>query len=251
MSTAVVTGSGRGIGRAIAVRLAREGYKVVVNAKKGRDEAEETLRLVREAGGDGAVVMADVSSREGCKTLVEKAVELFDALDVWVNNAGLGLYSRFLDADDRLIDKQLETTLKSVIYCSQEAAGAMRDGGVIINVASIAGLMPFYGLSIYSAAKAAVINLTKALAVELAPRIRVNAIAPGVVRTKMGDSLLALLGMSEEEYAKRNTLLGRLVSPEDVAEAVVALVKIPSVTGQVLVVDSGESLKHGSVLRLD
>ncbi len=248
MPTAAVTGSGRGIGRAIAVRLARDGYRVVVNAKRGRDEAEETLRLVREAGGDGAVVMADVSSREGCRALVQEAVKLFGAFDVWVNNAGLGLYSRFLDADDRVIEKQLEATLKSVIYCSQEAAKAMRDGGVIINVASIAGLTPFYGLSIYSAAKAAVINLTKALAVELAPRIRVNAVAPGVVRTKMGESLLRLLGVSEEEYARRNTLLGKLVSPEDVAEAVAALIKIPTITGQVVVVDSGETLKHGSAL---
>ena len=248
MGVAVVTGSGRGIGRAIAVRLAKDGCKIVVNAKRGREEAEETLRLVKDVGGDGAVVMADVSNREGCRHLVQETLKLFGSLDVWVNNAGLGLYSRFLDADDKLIDKQLEVTLKSVIYCSQEAAKVMRDGGVIINVASIAGLVPFYGLSIYSAAKAAVINLTKALAVELAPRIRVNAVAPGVVKTKMGDSLLGLLGMSEEEYARRNTLLGRLVSPEDVAEAVAALVKIPTVTGQVVVVDSGEILKHGSTL---
>jgi 3-oxoacyl-[acyl-carrier protein] reductase len=119
-----------------------------------------------------------------------------------------------------------------VIYCSQEAARVMKEGS-IINVASIAGIKPFVGLSIYSAAKAAVINLTQALAVELAPRIRVNAVAPGVVKTKMGDSLLNLLGVGEEEFAKRYTLLGRVVSPEDVAEAVWMLVKIPTVTGQV------------------
>jgi len=248
MGVAVVTGSGRGIGRAIAVRLAREGFRVVVNAKRGREEAEETLRLVRQAGGDGAAVMADVATREGCGKLIGEALGLFGGLDVLVNNAGLGLYSRFLDADDKLVEKQIEVSFKSVVYCSQEAARAMRDGGVIINVASIAGIAPFYGLSIYSAMKAAVINLTKALAVELAPRIRVNAVAPGVVKTKMGDSLLALLGLDEAKYAERYTLLGRLAAPEDVAEAVIALTKIPTITGQVLVVDSGETLRHGSAL---
>jgi 3-oxoacyl-[acyl-carrier protein] reductase len=128
-----------------------------------------------------------------------------------------------------------------VIYCSQEAARVMKEGSVI-NVASIAGIKPFVGLSIYSAAKAAVINLTQALAVELAPRIRVNAVAPGVVKTKMGDSLLNLLGVSEEEFAKRYTLLEIIVTPEDVAEVVWMLVKIPTITGQVVVVDSGQLL---------
>jgi len=132
--------------------------------------------------------------------------------------------------------------LKSVIYCSQEAARAMKEG-VIVNVASIAGIRPFPGLSIYSAAKAAILNLTQALAVELAPRIRVNAVAPGVVKTKMGDSLLKMLGLSEEEFAKRYTLVEKMVTPEDVAEVVWMLVKVPTITGQVVVVDAGEMLK--------
>jgi 3-oxoacyl-[acyl-carrier protein] reductase len=132
-------------------------------------------------------------------------------------------------------------TLRSVIYCSQEAARVMKEGS-IINVASIAGIKPFVGLSIYSAAKAAVINLTQALAVELVPRIRVNAVTPGVVKTKMGDSLLNLLGVNEEEFAKRYTLLRRIVTPEDVAEVVWMLVKIPTITGQVVVVNSGQLL---------
>jgi 3-oxoacyl-[acyl-carrier protein] reductase len=141
---------------------------VVVNAKRGREEAEETLRLVRDSGGNGVVVLADVATREGCRNVINTAVERFGGLDVLVNNAGLGLYSLFLAADDRLIEKQLEVTLRSVIYCSQEAARVMKEGS-IINVASIAGIKPFVGLSIYSAAKAAVINLTQASAVELAP----------------------------------------------------------------------------------
>ena len=225
-----------------AMRFAREGWNVVVNAKKGREEAEETVRLVTEAGGRGVMALADVATREGCREVVNAAVENFGGLDVLVNNAGLGLFSLFLNADDRLIDKQLEVSLKSVIYCSQEAAKVMKEG-VIINIASIAGIRPFVGLSIYSAAKAAVINLTQALALELAPRIRVNAVAPGVVKTKMGESLVKLLGMSEEEFAKKHTLLEKMVNPEDVANVVWMLVKIPIITGQVIVVDSGELLK--------
>ncbi len=139
---------------------------MVVNAKRGREEAEEALRLVREAGGSGVVVLADVATGEGCRNVI-KAVERFGGLDVLVNNAGLGLYSLSLAADDRLIEKQLEVTLRSVTYCSQDAARVMKEGS-IINVASIAGIKPFVGLSIYSAAEAAVINLTQALAVELA-----------------------------------------------------------------------------------
>jgi 3-oxoacyl-[acyl-carrier protein] reductase len=105
MPTVVVTGSGRGIGRAVAVRFAREGWNVVVNAKRGREEAEEALRLVREAGGSGVVVLADVATREGCRQVIDAAVEKFGGLDVLVNNAGLGLFSLFLNADDRLIEK--------------------------------------------------------------------------------------------------------------------------------------------------
>lgn len=246
MPVAIVTGSGRGIGRAIAVRFAKEGWSVAVNAKKGKNEAEETLELVKKAGGDGIVVLADVSTREGCRQLIEQTYAKYGRVDVLVNNAGLGLYSPFVKADDKLIEKQLDTTLKSVIYCSQEVTKVMQEG-VIINIASIAGIRPMPGLSIYSAAKAALINLTQALAIELAPKIRVNTVAPGVVKTKMGDSLLTLLNLSEEEFAKRYTLLGRMVYPEDVAEVVWMLVKIPTITGQVIVIDSGELLKSSVI----
>lgn len=249
MRAAVVTGSGRGIGRAIALRLAGEGYAVVINAKRGREEAEETLKMVKNAGGDGAVVMADVGTREGCKSVVRAALENYGGLDVLVNNAGTGLYAPFLEVTDSMIDKQINLDLKSVIYCSQEAARVMGEG-VIINVASVAGMRPFYGLAIYSAAKAAVINLTKALALELAPRIRVNAVAPGLVTaTKIGDSLLKLLGLDEAQYAERYTLTRKAVRPEDVAEVVWMLIKIPAITGEVVVLDAGESLKPWVRLR--
>jgi len=239
--SAIVTGSGRGIGRAIALRLAREGVKVVVNAKKGYEDVIETINMIKSVDGEAIPVLADVSTREGCRELVRKAMESFGRLDILVNNAGLGLYAPFLEQSDAMIEKVLSTSLKSVIYCSQEAAKVMTEGS-IINIASIAGIEPLYGLSIYSAAKAGVIGITKALAIELAPRIRVNAIAPGIVKTKMGESLLKVLKLTEEEYLEKYTLLKKFIEPNEIADAVIFLIKTPSITGQTIVIDAGLSL---------
>ncbi|PWV37119.1 MAG: short chain dehydrogenase, partial [Desulfurococcaceae archaeon] len=133
---AIVTGSGRGIGRAIALRLGREGLRVVVNAKKGYEEVVETAELIRSRGGEAIPILADVSTREGCRQLVEEAVKNYGRLDVLVNNAGLGLYAPFTEQSDSMIEKVLSVSLKSVIYCSQEAARVMESGS-IINIASI------------------------------------------------------------------------------------------------------------------
>lgn len=243
---AVITGSGRGIGRAIALRLAEEGSRIVVNAKKRKEEMEETVRLVREKGAEAIGVLADVSTREGCNLLLAETKKAFSGVDILVNNAGLGLFSLFLNADDKLIQKQIETDFLSVIYCSQIFAREINDGGAIVNISSIAGFHPLYGLSIYGAMKGAVITLTKYLAIELAPKIRVNAVAPGFVKTKLGESMYQILGISEEEFAKRFTLMGKILKPEEVAEIVVAILKIESLTGQVITIESGESLR-GSI----
>lgn len=238
---AIVTGSGRGIGREVALRLAEEGMKLVVNAKKGLEEAQETVRLIRERGGDAVLVMADVATREGARGLIERAMNGFGRVDLLVNNAGVGFLRPFSQMEDWAIDKMLQVNLKAAIYCSQEVLKVMKEG-CIVNMASIDALAPDPGLSVYAAAKAGLIALTKALAVELAPRIRVNAVAPGLVRTKMGESLLRVLGTDEASFARRMTLLGRLVEPREVAEAVVLLAKLPSLTGQVLVIDAGREL---------
>jgi len=230
----IVTGSGRGIGRAIALSLARDGAFVVVNGRKREDEAKETLRLVRDAGGDGTLVMADVSTRDGCRKVVDAVPGI---LRVLVNNAGLGLYSPFRDLKDEAIVRQVNVNFLSALYCTQEALAKMREG-VVVNLSSITGLMPSPGLSVYGAMKAALISLTKTLAVELAP-IRVNAVAPGVVSTKMGESLLDILG---EGWERRNTLTGRVVDPEEVADAVKFLIRNDSITGEVLTLDGGTTL---------
>lgn len=242
---AIVTGSGRGIGRSIAIRLAKEGVKIVVNAKKRGEEAKETLDEINKVGGEGIISMADVSTREGCKKVVNDAIEKFGKLDILINNAGLGLFSFFINADDNLINKQIEVTLKSAIYCTQEVAKIMKESqekeGDIVFISSIAGLSPAIGLSFYGMAKAGLISLTKTLAIELSP-IKVNAIAPGVVKTKMGESLISVFNEPEEEWAKKRTVLGRIVEPDEVAELVVAVLKIPSITGQTFVIDSGQTL---------
>ena len=242
---AVVTGSGRGIGRAIAIRLAKEGARVVVNAKRGLSEVEETVKLITEMGGRATYHLADVSTREGCRALVKKTVDEFGDIDILVNNAGVGLFKPFEQVEDALIEKQLAVDLKSVIYCSQEAVPYMKEGGVIVNIASIAAFVPAIGLSIYNAAKAAVVQLTRSMAVELAPKnIRVIGVAPGFVRTKMGLSFFQVVGIDPEEWAKKHTLTGRLIEPEEVAELVVALIKIPSIVGQTVIIDGGESLAY-------
>ncbi|MCY0861325.1 MAG: SDR family oxidoreductase [Metallosphaera prunae] len=242
----VVTGSGRGIGREVAIGASLEGAKVVVNAKRGKEEMEETMREIRERGGETLGVLADVSTEQGCKELVDRAISAFGRVDVLVNNAGVGIYSPFIEVDDRIVEKHFQTDFKSVLYCSKLASPHISEGGEILNVASLAGILPFKGLSIYGAMKGAVISLTRYMALELAPRIRVNAVAPGLVRTKLGESLPKVWGMAEEEYAKKFTLTGRILDPADVAQLILSIIKVEGMTGQVITLDAGESLK-GSV----
>ncbi|MDG7035730.1 MAG: SDR family oxidoreductase [Nitrososphaerota archaeon] len=241
---AIITGSSRGIGRATAIRLARSGAKVVINSRHSMEELNYTLEEIRKTGAECISVMADVSSRDGCRLIVDRALAEFGSLDILVNNVGLGLYKPFMDIDDAMIDKQLNSTLKSAIICSQEAARRMASG-CIINVASLAGALPIRGLSIYGAAKAGLILITRSLALELAPNIRVNGVAPTVVRTRMGESLLKVTGTNENDWAKRNTLYGSLIDPADVAEAIFFLITVTSMNGQTMVIDGGQSVLGG------
>ncbi|MEM0161008.1 MAG: SDR family oxidoreductase [Thermoplasmata archaeon] len=241
---AVVTGSGRGIGREIAIALATHGSKVVVNVKKRIEDGNETLKLIKDESS-GIMVQADVSSREGCRKLLNETVAKYGKCDILVNNAGISIAMPFLESDDRLIEKTISTNLMANIYCSQEFGKIMNENGVIINISSIAGIKPMSFLSIYGITKSAIIGLTEYLAVELSPRgIRVNAVAPAVVKTKMGDSLFELLNISEEEYVRNYTLTNKIIKPEEIAHAVIFLIESENITGQTIVIDSGQTLMN-------
>ncbi|MGC9192789.1 MAG: SDR family oxidoreductase [Thermoplasmata archaeon] len=241
---AVVTGSGRGIGRAIAIELAKQGAKVVVNVKKRIEDGNETLSLINDVSS-GIMVQADVSSRDGCIKLLNETISKYGKCDILVNNAGTSIAMPFLESDDRLIEKTISTNLMSNIYCSQEFGKIISEEGVIINISSIAGIKPMSFLSIYGITKSAIIELTEYLAVELSQRgIRVNAVAPAVVKTKMGDSLLEILNISDEEYGRHYTLTNKIIKPEEIAHAVIFLIESENITGQTIVIDSGQSLMN-------
>jgi 3-oxoacyl-[acyl-carrier protein] reductase len=229
--TALVTGASRGIGRAIAVELARAGASVVVGYHSGAEEAEA---VAAETGG--RAVQADVADPVQAKRLVEEAGELH----VLVNNAGLtrdGLIARMSDEDWRIV---VDTNLGGVFHTCRAAARGMmkRRAGSIVNVSSIVGLHGNPGQTNYSAAKAGIVGFTKALARELGIRgVRANVVAPGYVRTRLTEVL-------DDELTGQmlaNTPLGRLGEPEDVASAVRFLCSDEAsyITGEVFLVDGG------------
>jgi 3-oxoacyl-[acyl-carrier protein] reductase len=228
---ALVTGGGRGIGRAIALELARAGAEVVVGYRSGAEEAEA---VAKEAGG--RAIEADVSDPEQAKRLVDEAGDL----DILVNNAGLtrdGLLARMPDADWRDV---VETNLSSVFYTSRAAVRGMmkKRAGSIVNVSSIVGIHGNWGQTNYGASKAGIIGFTKSLARELGSRnVRANVVAPGYVNTRLTDVLPA----DAQQAMLSNTPLGRLGEPEDIAGAVRFLCSDEAafITGEVLLVDGG------------
>ena len=229
--TALVTGGSRGIGRAIAVELARAGAAVVVGYRSGGDEAEA---VAAEIGG--RAVQADVSSAEDAARLVEEAGDV----DILVNNAGLtrdGLLARMSDDDWRTV---IDTNLSSVFYTCRAVTRPMmkKRAGSIVNVSSIVGVHGNWGQTNYAASKAGIIGFTKSLARELGSRgVRANVVAPGYVQT----ALTEVLPDEAREAMLTNTPLGRLGEPADVAGAVRFLCSDEAsfVTGEVLLVDGG------------
>jgi len=242
--TAVVTGSSRGIGRAVALRLAAEGASVIVNSRKQAD-AEKVAREIEDAGGRAMAVAADVSVAADARKLVDAAVHRFGRIDVLVNNAGVFEMKPFLKLDEASFDRMIAVDLKGVYLCSQAAARRMvaqKTGGNIVNMSSIAGLMATANSAHYGAAKAAVISLTKTMAAELAhSRIRVNAVAPGLIDTDMTAGILSDPNFKQTFAAKAPFGVGK---PEDIANAVAFLASEDGryVTGETLVVDGGWSV---------
>jgi len=238
---AVVTGSGQGIGRAIAWGLADFGCDVVLNARR-IDDLEAAAAGVEERGRRALIVDGDI--RDFSETLARRTIDGFGRLDVWVNNVGGSdekTTRTLLDTPDSVFRSQLELNLTSAFQGCKAAAQRMNEGGVIVNVSSGAGTRgsPFTGP--YAAAKAGMNNLTQTLALELAPAIRVNTVAPGPVVT---EAFRAVLNVEEELEELAATIpLGRLGVPNDIASAVVFLASDAAswITGQLLLVAGGRT----------
>lgn len=237
---ALVTGGSRGIGRACSLALAKRGAHVVVNYAGNEAAANETLGLIKDAGGKGSALRFDISSTEACAQAVEGIVKEHGRLDVLVNNAGVaidGLVMRFKDED---WDKTLDTNLRGAFALIRAASRPMmkQRSGTVVNVSSIIGEMGNAGQAAYAASKAGLIGLTKSLAKELASRnIRINAVSPGFIDTDMTSTI--------PEEARTRMLgaipLSRLGSADEIAQAVVFLASDASsyITGETLKVNGG------------
>jgi len=237
---ALVTGASRGIGRAIAIRLAAAGAEVVVGFVEQAASAEETVALVGAAGGSASAAGFDVGDAMAVRTAVQNIVDRAGRLDILVNNAGLAVDALLLRLKEEDWERGLRVNLTGVFHCSKSAARAMVRGryGRIINLTSVVAEMGNAGQVAYAAAKAGVIGFTKALARELASRgITVNAVAPGFVETDM----TAELGAEQRGFYESVIPAGRIARPEEVADAVAFLASPAAgyITGQILRVNGG------------
>jgi len=242
----LITGSGSGIGRAIALRFAKHGNPVVVNDIV-QEAGEKVLAEIERGGGEGLFVMADVSDVVQVKVMFQEAKAQFGRVDVLVNNAGVpGTFSLIADMPDETWHKTMSVHLNGTFYCMREAARMMllSGWGRIINIASIAGLMGTVGSGEYAAAKAGIISLTKTAAKELGPyNITVNAIAPGMVGTPTNLKLRDK-GSPFIETAEKGTPTGRMTTPEEIAELLLFICSSTSsnINGQVIGVDGGAEI---------
>ena len=239
---ALVTGSSRGIGRAIALRLARDGAAVAVNYRERSDQAGEVVEAITRAGGRAVAIAADVASAVDCTRLVETAHQALGPVDILVNNAGVFRKGDLSDFDFAQMEGMRETNVDGLVRVTRAVAGDMkaRRWGRIVNVASIAGIgTSTVGTTFYAATKAAVITLTRRFALELGPHgITVNAIAPGFIATDMA----AQSGADFDAIAAR-AMMRRVGTPDDIAAAAAFLVSEGAgfITAQVLTVDGGRT----------
>lgn len=244
---AVVTGSSRGIGRAIALKLAERGAKVVVNYRTSQAEAEEVVARICKCGGEAVAFRADVSRRDEAEALIQQAIDRFGRLDILVNNAGLIRDTLLLRMSDEDWDLVMDVNLRGTFYCCRAAVRPMirQRWGRIINMSSVVGVHGNVGQANYSAAKAGLQGFTRTLAIELGPfNINVNCVAPGFVETRMTQATAERLGIDWEEYKARRAAeipLRRTGKPEDIANVIAFLVSDEAsyVSGQVIYVAGG------------
>lgn len=238
--TALITGASRGIGRAIAAELAGAGWAVCINYLEHQAAAEELARRLRANGGDAIAIRADVADRQAVNTMVKAVREELGPVELLVNNAGISRQGLFQDTDDETWDRTLAVNLTGARNAAMAVLPHMlsEKRGCIVNISSIWGLRGASCEVAYACSKAAIIGLTRSLALELAPSgIRVNCVAPGCIETDM----VRALGQETRAMLVEETPLGRLGTPEDIAYAVAFLAsdRAAFLTGQVLTADGG------------
>ncbi|KAF5994168.1 SDR family NAD(P)-dependent oxidoreductase [Streptomyces sp. WAC00263] len=241
----VVTGSSRGIGRSVALAFAGRGAKVVVNSHSDVTGGEDLAQAIKDGGGDALYVQGDVSDTADVERLFAATEEAFGPVDVLVNNAGLTEGMPILESTKDHWLRMLNINLLSTVLCSVRAGRTMKErgSGSVINTSSIRGFDATgrEGVMAYSAAKAAVNNFTRTLAKELAPNVRVNAVAPGFVETSYMDRVTDELKESWLDVIP----LRQFIAPDDIAGAYVYLAESPYMTGTLLTADAGFTLGRG------
>ena len=238
----IVTGGGTGMGRAVSELFGAEGASVVVNYRASEEASRETVEGIVGAGGEAAAVKADVADESEVRAMIAKIDERWGRLDVLVNNAGWSQVTPHGDLDaltDEIWDRTLNTNLRGAFYAIRQAVPLMRrdGGGSIVNNTSASAWHAAGSSVIYSASKAAMVNMTKSLARALAPEIRVNGVAPGLIKTRFA-------GWPESAFARGNetTPLGRLATAEEVARTVLFLaVDATGITAETILVDGGRT----------
>lgn len=243
---AIVTGAGTGMGRAIAELFAAEGAKVLVNYRASQAQAEEVVAAIQSAGGEAVAHQADVSNDAEVRAMMQVVEDRWGRLDVLVNNAGWSKvtpHHQLEDLTDEIWDRTLNANLRGAFYCARAAAPLLRrqPGSSIINNTSASAWHAAGSTIVYSASKAALVNMTKSLARVFAPDVRVNAIAPGLVHTRFA-------GWPEStfEKGKRVTPLGRITSVEEVAKVCLFLaVDATSITAETILIDGGKTRLGG------
>ena len=235
---ALVTGAGVRVGRAIALALAEQGMRVAVHYNASMDEASETVRLATGRGGDARAFAADLTNAATPARLVRDVAEAFGAIDVLVNSAAVMMRTPMDSVTPGQWDAMMALNLRAPFFLAQAAAKHMQAGGAIINIADLAAFESWPEYIPHGISKAALVHMTRGLARVLAPRVRVNAVAPGaVLLPEMWDEAAA-------ERLARTTPLRRLGSPDDVVHAVLYLLRAEYVTGETIVVDGGRHVRH-------
>ena len=240
---ALVTGASTGIGRAIALKLAKEDYHVVVNYRVSKEEAENVVRLINEDGGSASSIKCDVTNYDVVEDMMKTIIKEFGGIDLLVNNAGITKDQLMLRMSEKDFDQVIDVNLKGTFNCVKHVTRSMlkKRSGCIINISSVIGITGNIGQVNYGASKAGIIGMTKSLAREFAGRnIRVNAVAPGFIATEMTN----ILTDDVKQGILAKVPLNKLGRPEDVANAVAFLASDQAnyITGQIIAIDGGMTM---------